>query len=131
MDETLTEIHEGPESVAKETIDNGPPTTMALKKHETQNEIKMGVKSATDDTKKQNENEIISDNKPDPIAEVALENRPRPMLKRGKKSRLKLTRENIKKSTSLIPVLSFCKKLKNKAEGKKKVQLHRRNTVNK
>ena len=130
MYKTLTEIHEGPKSAVKETIDNGPPTTMESTQDGTQKEI-IGVKSSTEDTNKQNENEMLVDNNPDPIAEVALENRPRPMLKRGKKSRLKLTRENIRKSTSLMPVLSFCKKLKNKAEGKKKLQLHRRNTVNK
>ena len=57
--------------------------------------------------------------------------KPRPLLKLGKRTRQRLTRDNLRKSTSILPVVSFYNKLKKKREEKKKGPIQRRNTVNK
>ena len=57
--------------------------------------------------------------------------KPRPLLKLGKRTRQRLTKDNLRKSTSILPVVSFYNKLKKKRDEKKKGPLQRRNTVNK
>ena len=88
--------------------------------------------SQKNDTDKNNEDEIKEkENTTADTLQRLNPPKPRPVLKLGKRTRQRMMRDNLKRSTSIMPVVSFFNKLKKKREEKKKGTLKRRDTVNK
>ena len=113
-------------------MDKNTKEEIKEKENSTVNTCENVAESQKNDKDKDNEEETkAKENEAADTLQRLSPPKPRPLLKLGKRTRQRLTRDNLRKSTSILPVVSFYNKLKKKREEKKKGPLQRRNTVNK